>query len=146
MSAHRGIATVASALMLSFLILSEMEPEFFLLHFYFQDKWAYMLGMVAPAVWLILAYGVGLLGGAMRQVSKLMRAQRPTSEVSVMVVILTILAVLLISFCAYRWKRQYAGLGRGRTTFLVSLAIVIAYNAILVVWFWRSIPQALSAG
>jgi hypothetical protein len=63
-----------------------------------------------------------------------------------MVVILTILAVLLISFCAYRWKRQYAGLGRGRTTFLVSLAIVIAYNAILVVWFWRSIPQALSAG
>jgi hypothetical protein len=160
MSAHRGIATVASALMLSFLILSAMEPEFFLLHFYeslmylaivlmlfyFQDKWAYMIGMVAPAVWLILAYGVGLLGGAMRQVSKLMRAQRPTSEVSVMVVILTILAVLLISFCAYRWKRQYAGLGRGRSTFLVSLAIVIAYNAILVVWFWRSIPQAVSAG
>jgi hypothetical protein len=70
-----------------------------------------------------------------------MRGQRPTSEVSVMVVILAILAVSLISFCAYRWKRQYAGLGRGRTTFLVSLAIVIAYNVILVVWFWRTIPQ-----
>jgi hypothetical protein len=34
MSAHRGIATVASALMVSFLVLSAMEPEFFLLHFY----------------------------------------------------------------------------------------------------------------
>ena len=65
----------------------------------------------------------------MRQVSKLMRGQRPTSQVSVMVAILTVL-VLLISFCAYRWKRQYAGLGKGRTTFLVSFAIVIAYNVI----------------
>jgi hypothetical protein len=158
MSAHRGIATVASALMVSFLILSAMEPEFFILHFYesliylaivlmlfyFEDKWAYMIGMVAPAVWLILAYGVGLLGGAMRQISKLMRGQRPTSQVSVMVIILTVLAVLLISLCAYRWKRGYAGLGKGRTTFLVSLAIVIAYNVILVVWFWRTIPQAVS--
>ena len=159
MSAHRGIATVASALMVSFLVLSAMEPEFFLLHFYesliylaivlmlfyFEDKWAYMIGMVAPAVWLILAYGVGLLGGAMRQVSKLMRGQRPTSQVSVIVLILTILAVILISLCAYRWKRGYTGLGKGRTTFLVSLAIVIAYNVILVVWFWRMIPQAVSA-
>jgi hypothetical protein len=34
MSAHRGIATVASAVMICFLILSAMEPEFFLLHFY----------------------------------------------------------------------------------------------------------------
>jgi hypothetical protein len=63
-----------------------------------------------------------------------------------MVAILTILAVLLISFCAYRWKRQYAGLGKGRTTFLVSLGIVIAYNAILVIWFWRAIPQAVTSG
>jgi len=108
MSAHRGIATVASALMVSFLVLSAMEPEFFLLHFYesliylaivlmlfyFEDKWAYMIGMVAPAVWLILAYGVGLFGGAMRQVSKLMRGQRPTSQVSVMVLILTMVAVI----------------------------------------------------
>jgi uncharacterized membrane protein YidH (DUF202 family) len=160
MSAHRGIVTLASALMICFLVLSAMEPEFFLLHFYesliylaivlmlfyFEDKWAYMIGILAPAVWLILAYGVGLLGGAMRQVSKLLRGQQPTSQVSVMVAILTILAVLLISFCAYRWKRQYAGLGKGRTTFLVSLGIVIAYNAILVIWFWRAIPQAVTGG
>jgi hypothetical protein len=157
MSAHRGIATIASALMMCFLVLSAMEPEFFLLHFYesliylaivlmlfyFEDQWAYMIGILAPGVWLILAYGVGLLGGAMRQVSKLMRAQRPTSPVSVVVAIVTILAVLLISFCAYRWKREYAGLGKGRITFLVSLGIVIAYNVILVVWFWRLIPQAV---
>ena len=158
MSAHRGIATIASALMMCFLVLSAMEPEFFLLHFYesliylaivlmlfyFKERWAYMIGILAPAVWLILAYGVGLLGGAMRQVSKLVRAQRPTSQVSVMVATVTILAVLLISFCAYRWKREYAGLSKGRTTFAVSLGITILYYVILVVWFWRSIPQAVT--
>jgi hypothetical protein len=156
MSAHRGIATFASALTICFLVLSAMEPEFFLLHFYesliylaivlmlfyFEDRWAYMIGILTPAVWLILAYGVGLLGGATRQVSKLMRAQRPTSQVSVMVAIITILAVMLIGSCAYRWKREYAGLNKGRTTFVVSLGIVILYFAILVIWFWRSIPQA----
>jgi len=158
MSAHRGIATLASALMVSYLVLSAMEPEFFLLHFYesliyltivlmlfyFEDRWAYMVGMLTPAVWLILAYGLGMLGGAMRQVSRVMRAQRPTSEVSVMVTIMTVLSVLLIAFSAYRWKREYAGLGKGRTTFAVSLGIVLVYYAILIVWFWRSIPQSIT--
>lgn len=160
MSAHRGIATVASAVMICFLILSAMEPEFFLLHFYesliylaivlmlfyFEDRWAYMIGMLTPAVWLLLAYGVGLLGGALRQVSKLVRAQRPDSQVSVMVAIMIVLSVLLIGFSAYRWKRQYAGLGKGRSTFAISLGIVVVYYAILIFWFWQSIPQAVSTG
>lgn len=160
MSAHRGIATLASALMICFLILSAMEPQFFLLHFYesliylaivlmlfyFENRWAYMIGILTPAVWLLLAYGVGLLGGAMRQVSKLVQAQRPDSEVGVMVAVMTALSVLLIGFSAYRWKREYAGLGKGRATFAISLGIVVLYYAILIVWFWRSIPQTVSAG
>ncbi len=54
MTAHRGIATLASALLICFLLLSHFEPEFFLLHlyqsliylvivlllFYFEDRWA----------------------------------------------------------------------------------------------------------
>lgn len=160
MSAHRGIVTIASALMICFLVLSAMEPQFFLLHFYesliylaivlmlfyFEDRWAYMIGMLTPAVWLLLAYGVGLLGGAMRQVSKLVRAQRPDSQVSVMVAIMIVLSVLLIGFSAYRWKRQYAGLGKGLTTFAIGLGVVVVYYAILIVWFWQSIPQAGSTG
>jgi len=160
MSAHRGIVTLASALMICFLVLSAMEPQFFLLHFYesliylaivlmlfyFEDRWAYMIGMLTPAVWLLLAYGVGLLGGAMRQVSKLVRAQRPDSQVSVMVAIMIVLSVLLIGFSAYRWKRQYAGLGKGLTTFAIGLGVVVVYYAILIVWFWQSIPQAGSTG
>jgi len=94
---------------------------------------------VDPRVW------GRLVGRSNAPCFKLMRGQRPTSQVSVMVAILTVLAVLLISLCAYRWKRQYAGLGKGRTTFLVSLAIVIAYNVILVVWLWRD-PKSYRSG
>lgn len=155
MSAHRGIATLASALMVCFLILSTMEPDFVLLHFYqsliylvivlmlfyLEDQWAYMIGILAPAVWLVLAYGVGMLGGAMHQVSMLAKAERPTNEVSVMIAIMAVLSVALIAACAYRWKREYAGLGKGLVTFVVSLAIVGVYYGILVVWFWHTIPQ-----
>src|SRR5713226_3186808 len=76
MTAHRGIATLASALLICFLLLSHFEPEFFLLHlyqsliylvivlllFYFEDRWAYMIGILAPAVWLLLNYATGELG------------------------------------------------------------------------------------
>ena len=132
--------------MICFLLLSYFEPQFFLLHFYqsliylviilmlfyFEDHWAYMLGILSPAVWLLLTYASGLLGGALHQVSRLMYAQRPSNQVSLLAEVTAVLAVLMIVFCAYRWKREYAGLGKGMTTFLISLVIVIVYYAILV--------------
>ncbi len=157
---HRGIATLASTLMVCFLLLSHADPAFFLLHlyesliylaiilmlFYFEDRWAYMIGMLAPAVWLLLAYAAGLLSGAAGQVSRLLQAQRPTNQVSVLAAITSLLAVLMIAFCAYWWKREFAGLGKGRTTLLVGLSVVVAYYAILVMWFWRMIPQIPTRG
>ncbi len=76
---HRGIATIAVALALCFLLLSHFDPQFFLIHFYesliyvvivlmlfyFEDRWAYMMGMVAPPIWLILTVvwnGVSAIG------------------------------------------------------------------------------------
>jgi hypothetical protein len=158
--AHRGIATLAAALMLCFLLLSYFEPEFFLLHlyqsliylvvilllFYSEDGYAYMLGMLAPAVWLLLTYSTGLLYGGARQVARLMHAQRPSNQVSLMAAITAALAVLLIGLCAYRWKREYAGLGKGMKMFLVSFGIVVTYYAILVIWFWHTVPQGPVAG
>ncbi len=156
MTAHREIASLASALMICFLLLSSFEPEFFLLHFwqsliyllillllfFFEDRWAYMIGMLAPAVWLLLTYATGVLGGAMRQLSRLVHVQRPTNEVTMLAAVMAMFAVLMIVFCAYRWRREYAGLGKGWTTFLVSFGIVALHNVILVAWFWRIIPQA----
>lgn len=158
MKGHRGIATLSSALVVSFFALGHFDPQYFLLHlyesllyiaivlllFYFEERWAYMLGMVAPAVWLVMTYATGLLGGAMRQFSRLMHMQGTSNEVSLLAGITAVLSVLMIIFCAYRWKREFAGLGKGRNTFLVSLAVVGVYYAALVLWFWNMIPGAVS--
>ncbi len=155
--AHRGIATLAAVQVLSFLVLSHLEPEFWMLHlyqsliylavilllFYSREKYAYMLGMLAPAAWLLLTYGTGLLSGAARQVSQLLHAQKPGNQVGVMAAVLAVLAVLMVVFCAYRWKREYAGLGEWRRTFLVGLGVVLVYYGILGIWFWRGVPQTL---
>jgi hypothetical protein len=153
---HRGIATLAGALMLSFLWLGILEPQFVLLHFYqsliylaiilmlfyLEDRYAYMLGMVAPAVWLVLNYATGMLGAGLRQVSRLMHAQLPSNKVSLMAAVTAVLAVLMIAFCAYRWKREFSGLHKGTVTFAVSFVIVIVYYGILVAWFWNLVPQS----
>ncbi len=157
---HRGMATLAGALVVCFLLLSHVDPEFFLLHlyqsliylaiilmlFYFEDHWAYMIGMLAPAAWLLLTYSTGLLGGAARQVLRLLSGRAPLNQVSLLAAATAILSVLMIVFCAYRWKREYAGLGKGRVTFVVSLFVVVAYYAILVIWFWRQIPRSPASG
>jgi len=156
MTAHRGIAALASAMMICFLVLSTMEPEFVLLHFYqsliyliivlmlfyFHDRWAYMIGMITSVVWLLLAVGLDLVGGAMRQVSRIARAERPTNEVEVVAGIMVILSLLLIAVCGYRWKRQYSGMGKTLSTFMISFVVVAIYYAILIVGFYKMFPGA----
>jgi hypothetical protein len=153
---HRGIATLSGALMVSFLWLSNLEPQFFLLHFYqsliylaiilmlfyFEDRYAYMLGMMAPAVWLLLNYATGLLGGAARQVGMLMHARLPNNQVSLMAAVTAVLSVLMIAICAYRWKREFAGTGKTGITIGVSFAIVVAYYGVLIAWFWNLVPKS----
>jgi hypothetical protein len=153
---HRGIATLSGALMVSFLWLSNLEPQFFLLHFYqsliylaiilmlfyLEDRYAYMLGMMAPAVWLLLNYATGLLGGAVRQVGRLMHAQMPSNHVSLMAAVTAVLSLLMIGFCAYRWKREFAGTGKTGITIGVSFGIVAVYYGILIVWFWNLVPKS----
>lgn len=63
MKPYREIAALAGLQVLCFFLLSHFEPSFFLLHFYqttvylailimlfyMEDRWAYMIGIVAPA-------------------------------------------------------------------------------------------------
>jgi hypothetical protein len=160
MKNYRDIATLAGAQVICFLLLTHLDPDFFLLHlyqsiiyvaillmlFYMEDRWAYMIGILAPAAWLVLAFASGLLGGAMRQIFRLSHAETPTNEVSFLAGISAALAVLMIVCCSYRWKKHYAGLGKGIRTFLPSLGVVAVYYAVLVIWFWQMIPSAAAKG
>lgn len=160
MRPYRDIATVAALQVVCFSVLAHYEPQFFLLHlyqttiymailillFYMEDRWAYMIGMLAPTAWLGMVFATGLLGGAGRQLLRLTRGQGLTNDVSFIAAISAVLAALMIVFCARRWKREYAGLGKTATTFAVSAGIVAMYYGILAIWFWNMIPTQIANG
>ncbi|MGB7847798.1 MAG: hypothetical protein WBL63_19455 [Candidatus Acidiferrum sp.] len=153
MKAYRDIATLAGLQVICFLILSHLEPDFFLLHFYqtivylailimlfyMEDRWAYMIGIVAPAVWLLMTFASGLLGGAARQILWLGQGRGLTNPVSFLAAVTAVFSLLMIAACARRWMKEYAGLGKSLSTFAVSLGIVVIYYGILVAWFWHSV-------
>jgi len=155
MRAYRDIATLSALQIICFLLLTHLEPDFFMFHlyqtiiylaillmlFYMEDRWAYMIGILAPVAWLVLAFESGLLGAALRQLFQLTRAQAVTNQASLVAGITALLSLMMIGFCAYRWKRHYSGLGKGLSTFLISLGIVAVYYGLLVVWFWNTFPK-----
>jgi hypothetical protein len=81
MRPYRGIAALAGAQVFCFLVLSRMEPDFFLIHFYqttiyvallillfyMEDRWAYRIGMLKPSASLVMALATGMLRAAIRQ-------------------------------------------------------------------------------
>jgi hypothetical protein len=156
MRLYRDIAALAGLQVLCFLFLSRLEPDFFLLHFYqtvvylailimlfyMEDRWAYMIGILAPAVWLVMTFATGLLGGAWRQVLSIGQGRGMTNPVSLLAAASAVLGVLMIIACGRRWAKEYAGLGKSATTFAVSFGIVALYYGILAVWFWYIIPTA----
>ena len=156
MRAYRDIATLAGAQLVCFSLLTHLEPNFFLVHlyesilyiailvmlFYMEDRWAYMIGMLASFVWLGMAYAIGILGGALRQMAELRSGTATQISVGFIALFTALIAVLMIALCGRHWKREYAGLGKTRRTFLVSLGIVAVYYGILITFFWEMIPNA----
>ena len=152
---HRGIATISGVMMLCFLSFAQTDEQFFFLHFYesliylaiilmlfyLEDRWAYMLGMLAPAVWILWTIGNGGLLGAIRQISNSVSSGTRPPGISVMTLVTVLVGILMIGFCAQRWKREFAGLGKGWSTFLASLVIIIVYYGILWFWFGSLFPR-----
>jgi len=155
MRPYRDIAALAGAQVICFLLLTHWEPNFFLIHlyqsilyiailvmlFYMEDRWAYMIGMVASVVWLGMAYATGILGSSI-QLFEGRSVNLTSTVVSAIALITALFAVLMVVLCARHWKKEYSGLGKGRSTFLVSLGVVAVYYGILIALFWEMIPNA----
>jgi len=154
MRPYRDIATLAGVQVFCFLLLSHLEPDFFLIHFYqttiylallillfyMEDRWAYMIGMLAPAAWLVMAFATGMLGAAVRQIFRVGEGAGMTNLISLIAGVTAILSLIMIAAFARHWSREYAGLGKSLSTFAVSLGVVAVYYGILVTWFWHMIP------
>lgn len=156
MRPYRDVATLAALQILCFGVLTHLEPDFFLLHlyqsilyisilvmlFYMEDRWAYMIGLLASVVWLGMAYATGMLAGAVQQLVGARSPGSSTIPVGLIVLLTALIAVLMVILCGRHWKKEYSGLGKTRNTFLVSLGVVAVYYGILILWFWNMIPKA----
>jgi len=156
MRPYRDIATLAAAQIGCFVLLTHLEPNFFLIHFYqlilyiailvllfyMEDRWAYMIGMLASVVWLGLAYEAGILGSGVRQLFEFRTSGMTANLVGMAALTTALLAVLMIVFCGRHWLKEYSGLGKARSTFFVSLGIVAVYYGTLLRFFWDMIPSA----
>jgi hypothetical protein len=156
--AHRGIVTLALALMISFLLLAHFDSQLFFIHLYesliylamvatlfaLEERWTYMLGMLAPAVWLMLMlipgacaivfFAVGGIPAILRPVQLVFHLQRTSFPASMLGTIILILSVWMFIFCASRWRSEFADLSRGWTTFLVCFSVVGIYYSAMVLW------------
>jgi hypothetical protein len=153
MRPYRDIATLAGAQILCFLVLTHFEPGFFLLHFYqsvlyiailimlfyMEDRWAYMIAILASAVWLGMAYATGMLGSAVEQLAHV----RGSSETAVgaLTMFTALIAVLMIAVCGRHWQKEYSGLGKTTRTFAWSFGVVAVYYGVLIAWFWNMFPK-----
>lgn len=152
---HRGLATILGAMMFCFLMLAGVDTPFFFLHFYqsliylaivlmlfyLEDRWAYMLGMLAPVAWVILVLVNGQLFSSFHQVLNYFGGKElQPSGVGMVTLLTAVVAILMFAGCLRRWRREFAGLGKGWSTFLISLVIVLVYNGILIFWFARLFP------
>jgi hypothetical protein len=155
MRAYRDIATLAGAQVFCFLLLTHLEPAFFLVHlyqsilyiallvmlFYMEDRWAYMIGMLASVVWLVMAYATGILGSSVQLLFD-RSANLNATLVSSIALVTALFAVSMFTLCARHWQKEYWGLGKTRSTFLVSLGVVGVYYGLLIALFWQMIPNA----
>ena len=156
MKPYREIATLVALQLVCFFLLTHLEPRFFLIHlyqsilyiaiwvllFYMEDRWAYMIGMLASVVWLGLAYVAGILSRGFDLLRGLGTGGLTADPVGLIALTTTLLSVLMIVFCGRHWMKEYSGLGKTRSTFLVSFGIVGVYYGILLHWFWDMIPNA----
>jgi len=155
MKPYRDIAAIAGAQVVCFLLLTNLEPAFFLIHlyqsilyiailvmlFYMEDRWAYMIGMLASVVWLAMAYSTGILGSSLQLLFD-RGANLSATLVSSIALITALFAVSMFALCARHWQKEYWGLGKTRNTFLVSLGVVGVYYGLLIALFWGMIPNA----
>jgi hypothetical protein len=144
------------ALAVCFLLLSHFDAQFFLIHFYesliylaivlmlfyFEDRWAYMMGIVAPGIWLVLTATWSGIPAIARQIWLAFHPASAFYATNFLATAALTLSVLMIISCANRWHREFAGQRKGWSTLLISLAIGTAYYAVVVVWILRWPPAA----
>jgi hypothetical protein len=149
----RDIAALASLQILCFLALTGLERRFFIVHLFQlipyvaivslvavgRQRWAYFVAPLVSLGWLGLAYLAGIPESAVRRLRAFDEIGVQAYLVALLALTTAFLAVLMIVLCRILWVKELSGRGRTLTTFLGSFAMVTAYYAALLHWFWDMI-------
>lgn len=150
---NKPVVTVAAGMMVLFLLVAWYETTFFLLHFfesliylvmillffYFEDRFAYILGLLIPAVWMVLNYLTGMVQIGLRELGRALTLHGVNNVVGLLAGLILLTGFLLMLLCLHALRREIAGTRYLRSTVLVGLAITVGYYGILIFWFVLSV-------
>ena len=145
---NRGVFVAASLTVVLIVAGAFALPQFFffelakstiyiaiaVLVFFGEDRYSYMLGIVAPPVWFLADI---LAGGFLREFGVLLRyvTMEDIGPLDTPLHALAWLAgVLLVVLCYRAWNKEVTEKLFGRT-FQISMAVSLAYAAGLAIWY-----------
>lgn len=150
------VAFLAAVQIFCFLMLTRLEPSFFIIHLYQTipyaailllvgyslDRYAYAIGALVSIVWLGLAYMTGLLSSAAERLRTPGNSDTADNLVAVLALATAGLALLITVLCRIHWVKEHFEGRANHRIFFVSLAMVAVYYLVLAHWFWDMIPDA----
>ncbi len=109
--------------------------------FFGDDKFPYMLGMVAPILWFIFSL---LTGGFISDISALLRflAGKPSAPLETPLHGFAILAGLaLVILSARAWRKQVTEKFLGKT-FAIALVVSLVWIGVIAVWQFHALSAS----
>ncbi|HXE74675.1 MAG TPA: hypothetical protein VNN18_03420 [Candidatus Xenobia bacterium] len=148
---EKTIFTLAAVLMALYFWLSNFDRFYFGMHFvqaafylivllllyYGLEEWAYVMAIVAPLLWLVEAWLLGILGAGLRGLGGLAAGQGFQNPVDVVggLVFLVSLALMVVS--AALFKRDIWGRPGVLRSTIGAILVVGLYNAALAYIYYR---------
>ncbi len=151
--ANKPVVTLAAIITLLFLLMAGYESNFFMFHFfeaviylvmillffYLEDRYAYILGVFVPLVWIMLSFATAMVHIGFRELGRALTFRDVTNPAGLLTAIIVILGAVLAVLCWRALHREIGGTRYWRSTVFTGLGITIGYYALLIYWFYRTV-------
>jgi len=149
--ANKAVFTLAAILMVLFFWLSNYDRFFFLAHFlqagfylvvllllfYGLEEWAYVMAVVAPLLWVILAVLAGIATSGFRGLGRLLSGGGLENPVDTVAGFILLGSLALIGVSARVYKREIWGAPGALRSAIGAIVVVGGYYLVLLYAYIR---------
>ena len=149
--ANKTVFTLAAILMALFFWLSNYDRFFFLAHFlqasfylivllllfYGLEEWAYVMAVVAPLLWVILAVLAGIATSGVRGLGRLVSGGGLTNPVDTVAGFILLVSLGLLAASARVYKREIWGAPGALRSAIGAIVVVGGYYLVLLYAYLR---------